>query len=123
VFAFSKGSTIRCVLFDWSCTGDENIHESPRALLPVRAGGYVRHADQSAKEIQPHRNDLHPTMKPVALVERAIENSSRAGEVVAGPVRGVASSRCSFLLAPKCGYIRSRRLPRARGVNRRRSRP
>lgn len=28
------------------------------------------------------KNDLHPTMKPVALVERAINNSSRVGDVV-----------------------------------------
>jgi DNA modification methylase len=26
---------------------------------------------------KPARNDLHPTMKPVALVERAIRNSSK----------------------------------------------
>ncbi|NQW55157.1 MAG: site-specific DNA-methyltransferase, partial [Rhodospirillales bacterium] len=31
---------------------------------------------------KPHKNDLHPTMKPVGLVERAIENSSEAGGVV-----------------------------------------
>jgi DNA modification methylase len=27
---------------------------------------------------KPHKNDLHPTMKPVALVERAIRNSSKS---------------------------------------------
>jgi DNA modification methylase len=26
---------------------------------------------------KPARNDLHPTMKPVALVERAVRNSSK----------------------------------------------
>lgn len=31
---------------------------------------------------KPARNDLHPTMKPVELVERAIRNSSRPGDVV-----------------------------------------
>ena len=31
---------------------------------------------------KPHRNDLHPTMKPVELVERAIRNSSRPGDTV-----------------------------------------
>jgi DNA modification methylase len=31
---------------------------------------------------KPHKNDLHPTMKPVELVERAIRNSSRPGDVV-----------------------------------------
>jgi DNA modification methylase len=31
---------------------------------------------------KPHKNDLHPTMKPVELVERAIRNSSRPGDAV-----------------------------------------
>jgi DNA modification methylase len=31
---------------------------------------------------RPAESELHPTMKPLALVERAIENSSRAGDVV-----------------------------------------
>jgi DNA modification methylase len=37
---------------------------------------------------RPHVNDLHPTMKPVALVERAIENSSRKSDVVLDPFAG-----------------------------------
>ena len=41
---------------------------------------------------KPHRNDLHPTMKPVALAERAIENSSRKGSVVLDPYAGSGSS-------------------------------
>jgi len=31
---------------------------------------------------KPHKNDLHATMKPVELVERAIRNSSRPGDTV-----------------------------------------
>ena len=31
---------------------------------------------------KPHKNDLHPTMKPVELVERCIRNSSRPGDIV-----------------------------------------
>ena len=31
---------------------------------------------------KPVRNDLHPTMKPVALVERAIRNSSKTRDIV-----------------------------------------
>ena len=37
---------------------------------------------------KPRVNDLHPTMKPVSLVERAIENSSRKGNVVLDPFAG-----------------------------------
>jgi DNA modification methylase len=47
---------------------------------------------------KPHKNDLHPTMKPVALVERAIGNSSKAGGTVLDPFGGsgttmIAASR------------------------------
>ena len=31
---------------------------------------------------KPHKSDLHPTMKPVALYARAIRNSSKRGEIV-----------------------------------------
>lgn len=37
---------------------------------------------------RPSKNDLHPTMKPVALVERAIRNSSRQGDLVFDPFGG-----------------------------------
>lgn len=33
-------------------------------------------------EAKPSRSELHPTMKPVALIERQIENSSKEGEIV-----------------------------------------
>ena len=31
---------------------------------------------------KPHRNDLHPTMKPIELAQRAIENSSKSRDTV-----------------------------------------
>lgn len=37
---------------------------------------------------KPKVNDLHPTMKPVALVGRAITNSSKKGEIVLDPFGG-----------------------------------
>jgi DNA modification methylase len=37
---------------------------------------------------KPSRNDLHPTMKPVALVERAIRNSSKSRDIVLDPFGG-----------------------------------
>ena len=40
---------------------------------------------------KPVRNDLHPTMKPVALVERAIRNSSKSRDIVLDP-RGSGST-------------------------------
>ena len=41
---------------------------------------------------KPVKNDLHPTMKPVELVERAIRNSSRPGDVVLDPFGGSGST-------------------------------
>jgi DNA modification methylase len=37
---------------------------------------------------RPSRNDLHPTMKPVSLVERAIRNSSKSRDIVLDPFGG-----------------------------------
>lgn len=37
---------------------------------------------------KPRANDLHPTMKPVALAERAIRNSSKRGDTVLDPFAG-----------------------------------
>jgi DNA modification methylase len=41
---------------------------------------------------KPVRNDLHPTMKPVALVERAIRNSSKTRDTVLDPFGGSGSA-------------------------------
>jgi DNA modification methylase len=41
---------------------------------------------------KPARNDLHPTMKPVALVERAIRNSRKTRDVVLDPFGGSGST-------------------------------
>ena len=37
---------------------------------------------------KPHVNDLHPTMKPVELVERAVRNSSKGRDTVLDPFGG-----------------------------------
>jgi DNA modification methylase len=49
---------------------------------------------------KPQKNDLHPTMKPVELVERAIRNSSRPGDVVLDPFGGSGST---LIAAEKSG--------------------
>jgi DNA modification methylase len=41
---------------------------------------------------KPVRNDLHPTMKPVALVERAIRNSSKSRDIMLDPFGGSGST-------------------------------
>ena len=37
---------------------------------------------------KPHKNDIHPTMKPVELVERAVRNSSKSRDIVLDPFGG-----------------------------------
>ena len=41
---------------------------------------------------RPHRSELHPTTKPVELVERALANSSKRGAVIADPFGGSGST-------------------------------
>ena len=49
---------------------------------------------------KPQKNDLHPTMKPVELVERALRNSSRPGDTVLDPFGG---SGTTVIAAEKSG--------------------
>lgn len=49
---------------------------------------------------KPARNDLHPTMKPVELMERSIRNSSRPGDVVLDCFGGSGST---LIAAEKSG--------------------
>jgi DNA modification methylase len=51
---------------------------------------------------KPQKNDLHPTMKPVELVERAIRNSSRPGNAVLDPFGG---SGTTLIAAEKSGRV------------------
>ncbi len=62
---------------------------------------------------KPAANRLHPTMKPVALVERALQNSSKDGEIVFDPFGGSGSTlmacekmgRCARLLEIEPRYV------------------
>lgn len=51
---------------------------------------------------KPVRNDLHPTMKPVELVERAINNSSKLGDIV---LDGFGGSGSTLIAAEKTGRV------------------
>ena len=51
---------------------------------------------------KPQKNALHPTMKPVELVERAIRNSSRPGNMVLDPFGG---SGTTLIAAEKSGRL------------------
>ena len=41
---------------------------------------------------KPAKNDLHPTMKPVELVERAVRNRSKTRDLVLDPFGGSGST-------------------------------
>lgn len=56
--------TIRVPSYEILCSGDDGLPTVWRFEKPLRNGG-------------------HPTMKPIGLCARAIQNSSRPGEIVA----------------------------------------
>jgi len=53
-------------------------------------------------ENKPTKNDVHPTMKPVALVQRHIKASTRPGEIV---IDGCGGSGSTLIAAEKIGRI------------------
>lgn len=82
-----------------------------RQYEPILYGwpqGAKRHwcGDRSQGDVwdikKPRLNDLHPTMKPVELVERALRNSSEVGDVVLDPFAG---SGTTLIAAEKVGRV------------------
>lgn len=77
-------------------------------------------------EARPSRNEDHPTSKPVKLIGRLIENSSRAGDTVLDPFGGSGSTliaahatrrRCATVeLDPRYGDVIARRWQAHAGV-------
>ena len=47
---------------------------------------------EACGENKPAANRLHPTMKPVELIERALENSTKAGDIVVDLFGGSGST-------------------------------
>jgi DNA modification methylase len=64
----------------------------------IAYGWYGRHKMERAmsKSViiypKPHRSSLHPTMKPVGLLRKLIENSTKIGEIVYDPFGGSGST-------------------------------
>ena len=73
-----------------------------RPAHPLLGGGGDRDQGDVWQIKKPAKNDLHPTMKPVELVERAIRNSSRPGNVVLDPFGG---SGTTLIAAEKSGRV------------------
>lgn len=60
----------------------------------VRISGKDVHVEVLAGSVfcepKPQRNSHHPTMKPVALIERMLTNSSKRGGMILDPFGGLA---------------------------------
>ena len=54
---------------------------------------------------KPHKNDLHPTMKPVELVERCIRNSSRPGNLVLDCFGGSGTTLIAAEKTGRCARV------------------
>jgi DNA modification methylase len=54
---------------------------------------------------KPTKNDLHPTMKPVALVERALRNSSKSRDTVLDPFGGSGTTLIACEKAGRQGRL------------------
>ena len=78
--------------------GRSDYHRQFEPLLYGWREGAKRHwcGDRKQGDVwcypKPRANHLHPTMKPVALVERAIFNSSQRDDVVLDPFAGAGST-------------------------------
>ena len=95
------GFEIRCQIiwakttFAWGFGRDKFQHE-PIFYCHVAGEKDPWYGDKSQstlwEENQPAANRLHPTMKPVELIERALVNSSKAGDVVVDLFGGSGST-------------------------------
>lgn len=61
---------------------DIDLDKADKATLLRLLKDLKDHPSTVIRADKPHRNDVHPTMKPVGLVERMVLNSTRAGDTV-----------------------------------------
>lgn len=64
------------------------FHEGTATVITGRELAVESYDSTVILERKPLRSELHPTMKPVGLVERFIRNSSKAGDMVLDPFGG-----------------------------------
>lgn len=73
---------------------DYNYKHEP-ILYGWKGTGHKFYADHDVsvwEHNKPHKSDLHPTMKPVELIEHALKNSSLQGEIILDPFGGSGST-------------------------------
>ena len=92
-----------------SSSGRADYHARHEPILYGWKPGAAHHfvADRTQDTVwecpRPARSAEHPTMKPVALVERAIRNSSRPGEAVYDPFVGSGTTLVAAEVAGRRG--------------------
>ena len=97
----AAGFTVRCQIiwakntFAWGF-GRYKFQHEPMFYCHVVGQSDAWYGDKSQstlwQENKPAANRLHPTMKPVELIERALANSSKAGDLVLDPFGGSGST-------------------------------
>ena len=97
----AAGFEVRCQII-WAKTlsrgasadTSSSMSRSSTAMSPEQKDPWYGDKSQSTlwEEKKPAANRLHPTMKPVELIERALLNSSKAGDVVADLFGGSGST-------------------------------
>ena len=105
----SAGFHVRCQIiwgkntFAWGF-GRYKFQHEPIFYCHVAGQSDAWYGDKSQstlwQEKKPAANRLHPTMKPVELVERALRNSSKAGDIVADLFGGSGST---LIGCERCG--------------------
>ncbi|MFA5056846.1 MAG: DNA methyltransferase [Opitutaceae bacterium] len=83
-----------------SSTGMEPLDGGKRYLIMTADRAFTVDADAVAEEVEttiilekkPNVSKDHPTMKPVALIERMLVNSARRGDIVLDPFGGSGST-------------------------------
>lgn len=112
--AFRTGGGHLSTLIIWTkqhfTLGRSDYHRQYEPILYGWSNGARRHwcGDRSQSDVwaidRPVVSALHPTMKPVALVERALRNSSRPGDAVLDPFGGSGTT----LIAAEKSFRRAR---------------
>lgn len=86
------------LLYGWQGGSEPHFDASHTTLLYGWQSGAAHQWEGGRRQTtvwehaRPHRSDVHPTMKPVELVRRAIENNTRPGHLVLDPFAGSGST-------------------------------
>lgn len=97
-------------LKDQFVLGHADYHARHEPILYGWRGGAAHHfiGDRTQDTVwecpRPTRNAEHPTMKPAALIERAIRNSSRPGETVYDPFVGSGTTLIAAEIAGRRAF-------------------